>query len=87
MGHPAVPVQVLAAYGHFAVIYRRSPVGLAFRRPTGEQVVVRTGPGLVTIEGEPGEILLHGSGRRAVRVELRGRPADVEALQATPRGF
>jgi hypothetical protein len=29
LGHPAVPVQVLAAYGHFAVIYRRSPVGLA----------------------------------------------------------
>lgn len=27
-GHPAVPVQVLAAYCHFAVIYRRSPVGL-----------------------------------------------------------
>ncbi len=27
-GHPTVPVQVLAAYCHFAVIYRRSPVGL-----------------------------------------------------------
>jgi uncharacterized protein (TIGR03085 family) len=67
-------------------LYRRSPVGLAFRRPTGEQVVVRTGPGLVTIEGEPGEILLHGFGRDAARVELRGQPADVEALKATPRG-
>ena len=28
VGHPAVPVQVLVAYCHFAVIYRRSPVGL-----------------------------------------------------------
>jgi hypothetical protein len=28
LGHPAAPVQALAAYGHFAVIYRRSPVGL-----------------------------------------------------------
>lgn len=28
LGHPALPVQLLAAYGHFAVIYRRSPVGL-----------------------------------------------------------
>lgn len=28
LGHPALPVQVLAAYGHSAVIYRRSPIGL-----------------------------------------------------------
>jgi uncharacterized membrane protein len=27
-GHPFEPIQVLAAYCHFAVIYRRSPVGL-----------------------------------------------------------
>ena len=27
-GHPTAPVQALAAYCHFAVIYRRSPVGL-----------------------------------------------------------
>jgi hypothetical protein len=27
-GHPQPPLQVLAAYCHFAVIYRRSPVGL-----------------------------------------------------------
>ena len=27
-GHPTQPVQVLATYCHFAVIYRRSPVGL-----------------------------------------------------------
>ncbi|MBV9125535.1 MAG: hypothetical protein JO112_19475 [Planctomycetes bacterium] len=28
IGHPSVPLQVLAAYAHFGVIYRRSPVGL-----------------------------------------------------------
>lgn len=27
-GHPQVPLQVLSSYCHFAVIYRRSPVGL-----------------------------------------------------------
>ena len=27
-GHPAVPLKVLSAYCHFAVIYRRSPIGL-----------------------------------------------------------
>jgi hypothetical protein len=28
-GHPALPVQVLAAYCHYAVIYRRSPAGVS----------------------------------------------------------
>ena len=69
------------------LLYRRSPVGVAVRRPTGEQAVIRTGRGLVTVEGEPGEILLHGAGRDAARVELQGEPADVEALEASPRGF
>lgn len=69
------------------LLYRRSRVGLVVRRPSGEQAVLRTGPGLVTIEGEPGEILLHGSGRAAARVELHGEPADVAALTNAPRGF
>ena len=69
------------------LLYRRSPVGVAVRRPSGEQAVIKTGRGLVTIEGEPGEILLHGSGRDAARVELHGDPTDVAALNASPRGF
>jgi hypothetical protein len=28
VGHPAAPLQVLVAYCHYAVIYRRSPAGL-----------------------------------------------------------
>ena len=68
------------------LFYRRSPVGLAVRRPTGEQAVIKTGRGLVTIEGEPGEILLHAFGRDAARVELRGQPADVDALAGSARG-
>jgi hypothetical protein len=27
-GHPTAPLRVLAGYCHFAVIYRRNPVGL-----------------------------------------------------------
>jgi uncharacterized protein (TIGR03085 family) len=69
------------------LLYRRSPVGVAVRRPSGEQAVVKTGRGLVTVEGEPGEILLHGCGRDAVHVELHGQPADVADLTAAPRGF
>ena len=68
------------------LLYRRSPVGLVLRRPTGEQAVIKTGSGLVTIEGEPGEILLHAFGRDAARVELRGQPADVAALENAARG-
>jgi uncharacterized protein (TIGR03085 family) len=67
-------------------LYRRSPVGIVVRRPAGEQAVVKTGTGLVTIDGEPGEILLHAFGREAARVDLRGEPADVAAFEAAPRG-
>jgi hypothetical protein len=28
LGHPTMPIEVLSGYCHFAVIYRRSPVGL-----------------------------------------------------------
>ena len=68
------------------LFYRRSPVGVVVRRPTGAQAVIKTGRGLVTIEGEPGEILLHAFGRDAARVELRGQPADVDALAGSARG-
>ena len=68
------------------LLYRRSPVGVVVRRPTGEQAVIKTGSGLVTVEGEPGEILLHAFGRDAVQVELRGQPADVAALTESSRG-
>jgi uncharacterized protein (TIGR03085 family) len=67
-------------------LYRRSPVGIVVRRPVGEQAVVKTGTGLVTVDGEPGEILLHAFGREAARVDLRGEPADVAAFEAAPRG-
>ncbi len=68
------------------MLFRRSPVGLALRRPSGEQQVVKTGPGLVVIVGEPGEIVLFASGRDVARVELEGPPADVAALNATELG-
>lgn len=69
------------------ILYRRSPVGVAVARPGGEQRVVTTGTGLVTITGEPGELMLHAFGRAAVRVEVTGVAADVEAMSAAPRGI
>ncbi len=69
-----------------AALYRRSPVGVVLARPSGERYVVRTGPGVVTVVGEPGELVLFAFGRDAARVELQGEPADVEALARASRG-
>jgi uncharacterized protein (TIGR03085 family) len=68
-------------------LYRHSPVGIALRRPSGDQHVITTGSGLVTIVGEPAELVLHAFGRDAVRVELEGDAAAVAAVAATPRGI
>jgi uncharacterized protein (TIGR03085 family) len=63
--------------------YRRSPVGIALRRPDGAEVTVRRGPSPVTLIGEPGELLLHAFGRDAVRLDFDGP----EAAVATVRGL
>lgn len=67
--------------------YRRSPVALVLRRPDGAQHAVVRGPRLVTIIGEPGELLLHATGRDEVIVEFGGDEADVAAVQGLQRGF
>ena len=67
------------------MLYRRSPVGVALRRPSGERYVVKTGPGLVIVAGEPGEIVLHASGRDAAQVEVEGEQTDLAGLAAASR--
>lgn len=69
------------------LLYRRSPVGVVLRRPSGEQRVIKTGAGAVTIVGEPGELVLHAFGRDAARVELEGSPADVSSVRTAARGL
>ncbi|PJE98496.1 TIGR03085 family protein [Streptomyces carminius] len=57
---------------------RRSPVGLVLRRPNGQVVVARKGTPVVTVTGEPGELLLFVSGRQdSARVETAGDEAAV----------
>ncbi|WP_432096645.1 TIGR03085 family metal-binding protein [Streptomyces sp. bgisy100] len=57
---------------------RRSPVGLVLRRPDGRTAVAHRGTPVVTVTGEPGELLLFAFGRQGVaRVELEG---DKEAV-------
>lgn len=69
------------------ILYRSSPVGIVLRRPSGGEQVVRTGPGVVTIVGEPAELVLHAFGRDAVRVEVQGSSADVDKLAGSSRGM
>lgn len=68
------------------LVLRRSPVGVIVRRPDGAVHVVKTGPGIVTLVGEPGELLLHAFGRDAARVEIEGSEADVAAYRSVSRG-
>lgn len=68
-------------------LYRRSPVGVVLRRPSGETVVAKAGTPGVTIIGEPGELVLHAFGRSAARVQVEGDAADVAALASAARGI
>ncbi|MFP5071011.1 TIGR03085 family metal-binding protein [Pseudonocardia nantongensis] len=69
------------------LLFRRSPVGVVLQRPEGAQQVVATGQGLVTVTGDPAELVLHAFGRDTARVEVTGLPADVEAYRAVPGGL
>ena len=52
---------------------RKSPVGLVLRRPDGQTAVARKGSPVVTVTGEPAELLLFVMGRQAhAQVELEG---------------
>ena len=44
---------------------RKSPVGLVMRRPNGQTAVARKGTPVVTVSGEPNELVLYTSGASA----------------------
>ena len=72
------------------VMYRKSPVGVLLRHATrerGADIHAKAGPRQVTVSGPPGELVLYSFGRTQAKVELDGAPADIEALNATPRGI
>ena len=52
---------------------RRSPAGLVLRRPDGQTAVARKGSPVVTVTGEPAELLMFTTGRQAsADVSLEG---------------
>jgi hypothetical protein len=69
-------------------MYRHSPVGVRLRDGTrGREINVKPGQTMVTVTGEPGELVLHAFGRERALVELDGAEVDIKALQAAPRGI
>ena len=66
---------------------RRSPVGLVLRRPDGQTAVARKGAPVVTVTGEPAELLLFAMGRQAqAQVELEGEPDAVDRVRTAQLG-
>ncbi|MEO9221411.1 MAG: TIGR03085 family metal-binding protein, partial [Mycobacteriaceae bacterium] len=67
--------------------YRHSPVGVVLQREDGTSVTAKRGPHAVTLVGPPAELVLHASGRDAVRLEPLGAAADVDAVLSLDRSF
>ncbi|MET9659112.1 TIGR03085 family metal-binding protein [Streptomyces sp. NPDC006510] len=67
---------------------RRSPVGLVLRRPDGRTAVAHKGTPVVTVTGEPGELLLFAFGRQdAAAVGLEGDKEAVDRLHTAQLGM
>jgi uncharacterized protein (TIGR03085 family) len=67
---------------------RRSPSGLVLRRPDGQTAVARKGSPVVTVTGEPGELLMFAMGRQAqADVELDGDLDVIAKVQTAQLGM
>ncbi|MBB1260071.1 TIGR03085 family metal-binding protein [Streptomyces alkaliterrae] len=67
---------------------RKSPVGLVLRRTNGQTAVLRKGVPVVTVTGEPGELVLYASGRQQVaQVRAEGDEVAVERAARAPLGL
>ncbi len=63
---------------------RTAPTGLVLRRPDGQTAVAHKGAPVVTVTGEPSELLMFAHGRQSVaKVELDGDENAIAKLQAT----
>ncbi|GHF31576.1 MULTISPECIES: TIGR03085 family metal-binding protein [Streptomyces] len=70
------------------VVGRRSPAGLVLRRPDGRVAVARKGAPVVTVTGEPAELILFAFGRqKAAKVELEGDEMAIAKLGSAKLGI
>ncbi|CAL9397052.1 hypothetical protein SUDANB58_01369 [Streptomyces sp. enrichment culture] len=68
------------------LVGRGVPTGLVLRRPDGQTAVAHRGTPVVTVTGEPSELLLFAFGRQdAARVELDGEKDAIARLRETRR--
>ncbi|WP_428955275.1 TIGR03085 family metal-binding protein [Streptomyces sp. cg35] len=66
------------------VVGRKAPVGLVLRRPDGRTAVAHRGAPVVTVTGEPSELLMYTFGRQdAADVEVEGDKAAITQLSET----
>ncbi|MFI0236714.1 TIGR03085 family metal-binding protein [Streptomyces sp. NPDC016845] len=66
------------------VMGRKAPVGLVLRRPDGQTAVAHRGAPVVTVTGEPSELLMYAFGRQdAANVELDGDKTAITQLSET----
>ena len=73
--------------GMSKLMVRKSAVGVEAKLPTGRTIELKKGPQTVTISGEPGEIILYLSGRRAAEVELGGDPDGIATFDGVKKGL
>ncbi|MFC1416875.1 TIGR03085 family metal-binding protein [Streptacidiphilus cavernicola] len=67
---------------------RRSPSGLVLRRPDGQTAVARKGAPVVTVTGEPAELLLFAMGRQSrADVSLEGDEDAIGKVQTAELGM
>ncbi|MEU5684345.1 TIGR03085 family protein [Streptomyces venezuelae] len=63
------------------LVGRKAPVGLVLRRPDGQTAVAHRGAPVVTVTGEPSELLMYVYGRQEVAdVELDGDKQAIASL-------
>jgi len=71
------------------VMLRNAPVGVTLRREdNGAEAVAKASTPVVTVTGQPGELLLYAFGRRsAARVKLTGDAGAIARLEAADVGL
>jgi uncharacterized protein (TIGR03085 family) len=71
-----------------ALLYRGVDLGIVLVRPDGPRHVAKRAPVSVAIVGEPGELLMHASGRaRHALVTFEGQPDAVALLDSAEIGL
>lgn len=85
---PAFAEKLWKRVGMAKMLLRKAPTGVVLRRPGGRTVVARDAEPSVTVEGEPGELVLWAFGRdEQAKVSYDGSAEAVDSLQTATWGI